>query len=288
MTAISRKWPQRFPLRVLLGFIQMTVQKTRKWNMRKNWYQYMLGCAVVLCLAAFAGCTQAGKSLQGFSATSYVSSVRPALSIQAVNMPLKVRAQGFGTLYRPSMTGVSVSVYSAVYATSPKEPVAIVTHAKLPTHKRWIWSTVYPRPASVHEATEQVGPLAMTAFTYLVPCITDPFAGVAGEETAEGQQSYWIARHFAAPANFRYDKISLEYREPAPKEMTSLSSGIPYGMTEWLAGFEERARKAFAITEPQGSASDLAGADMGSVRWRYMNDAWLGDVMERYDRDRRF
>ena len=256
--------------------------------MRKNWYQCMLGCAVVLCLAAFAGCTHAGKSLQGFSGNGYVSVVRPALSIQAVNMPLKVCAQGSGTLYRPSMTGVPVPVYCAVYATSPKEPVAIVTHAKLPTHKRWIWSTVYPRPASVHEATEQVGPLTMTAFTYLVPCSTDPFAGLAGEETAEGQQSYWIARHFASPANFRYDKISLEYREPAPKEMTTLSSGIPYGLTDWLAGFEERARKAFAITQPQDSATDLAGAGMASVRWRYMSDPWLGDVMEHYDRDRRF
>ncbi len=245
---------------------------------------------IALCLALFAGCNHAGSALQGFSGTSYVSSVRPALSIEAVNMPLKVRAQGMGTLYRPSMTGVSVPVYCAVYASSPKEPMAIVMHAKLPTHKRWIWSTVYPRPASVHEATEQIGSLQMTAFTYLVPCANDPFGGLAGEEVAEGQKSYWIARHFAAPVNFRYDKISLEYREPAPKEMTSLASGlsagIPYGMTDWLDKFEERARKAFSVTEPQ--ATSLEGADMASVRWRYMSDPWLGDVMERYDRDRRF
>ncbi len=259
--------------------------------MRIGKNQCMLGCAMALCLAMFSGCTHTGSALQGFSGTSYVSSVRPALSIEAVNMPLKVRAQGMGTLYRPSMTGVSVPVYCAVYAKSPQDPMAIVTHAKLPTHKRWIWSTVYPRPASVHEATEQIGSLQMTAFTYLVPCATDPFGGLAGEEAAEGQKSYWIARHFAAPANFRYDKISLEYREPAPKEMASLpsglSSGIPYGMTEWLAGFEERARKAFSVTQPQ-ETSGLAGADMSSVRWRFMSDPWLGDVMEHYDRDRRF
>ncbi len=255
--------------------------------MRKGKYQCMLGCAMALSLALFSGCSHGGCALQGFSGDAYVSSVRPALSIQAVNLPLKVRAQGMGTLYRPSMTGLSLPVYCAVYAKSPQDPMAIVTHAKLPTHKRWIWSTVYPRPASVHEAAEQIGSLQMTAFTYLVPCANDPFAGLAGEEAAEGQQSYWVARHFAAPANYRYDKISLEYREPAPKELTSLASGIPYGMTDWLAQFEERARKAFSIAGPQGTSA-LAGADMASVRWRYMSDPWLGDVMERSDRTFRF
>lgn len=68
---------------------------------------------------------------------------------------------------------------------------------------------------------------------------------------------------------------------------SGLSSGIPYGMTEWLAGFEERARKAFSVTGPK-ETSGLEGADMSSVRWRYMSDPWLGDVMEHYDRDRRF
>ena len=246
-----------------------------------------------LCLVfLMCGCHHGGAE-QGISGQNYVSRVRPAISIRAASLPLHSFARGTGTLYRPQMTGIPVKVQTAVYASGSDGPVAIAAHARLPEHKRWIWSTVYPRTGAIHEAEVTMGGMNMTAFTYLVPCRTDPFAGVVGEaveggagKDGEAQPGFWVARHFAAPMNFRQDKISLEYREKAPAELTALSP-IPYGMTDWLKGFEERAAKAFSVAAPE-NAADLQQCSMGSVRWHYMSDAWLGDAMENFERDWRF
>ena len=60
--------------------------------------------------------------------------------------------------------------------------------------------------------------------------------------------------------------------------MTALSP-LPFGQEGFVKGFEERARKAFAVMAPAPQAPVQPRA-AGSVRWQFMDDRFLGDVME--------
>lgn len=229
---------------------------------------------------AFLICGCNAVQQRGMAGNAYVSTSRPAICVDVRDMPLKTAGRGTGTLYKPALTGaLTLDVRTAVYASTPEKPMAVITHAELPS-PRWIWSTVYPRVGGIHEGTEILDGQAFAAFTYLVPCRNDPFAGLAGEEPAEGQQTYWLARYFAARLNFNNDKLILEYREPAPAEFGQSLSTIPYGMTDALAAFEDRARKAFTLTSPDVEAGSVVVGYPTGVRFSQMSDPYLGDVLE--------
>ncbi|MDO5536409.1 MAG: DUF4851 domain-containing protein [Desulfovibrionaceae bacterium] len=237
------------------------------------------GLFLILGLALLVSGCVAGQQ-RGMAGSIYVSTSRPALAVSAPALALKTAGRGTGTLYKPNMGGgVNVTVRTAVYASAPNAPMALVTHAELPS-ENWIWTTIYPRVGGINLRPEVIGGQGFTAFTYLVPCRNDPFGGLAGETPEEGQQAYWLARYFAARVNFNQDKIILEYREPAPAGLVSLET-IPYGMTEDLAAFEERARKAFETTDPEALRDQVRDGYPDGVRWHYMSDLYLGDVLLR-------
>ncbi len=230
---------------------------------------------------ALAGCTAAQQ--RGMDGAVYVSTSRPAVSIAVRDIPLATAGRGTGLLYDPSRAApVNLTVRTAVYARGADKPVAAATHAELPS-PRWTWVTIHPRVGATHHGPEIIGGQGFTAFTYLVPRANDPFAGIAGEptddESVRERPAWWLARYFAANTNFNNDKIILEYREPAPEGLTSLGT-IPYGMSEAIAAFEQRAREAFVLGAPAEGVRAQDGYPTG-VRWRYMSDLYLGDVLER-------
>lgn len=239
----------------------------------------LLSAAFALTLL-LGGC-QAGFQQRGLDAQgAYVSTSRPAIQVAVPGLPWKAGGFSSGRLYDANMAGgLVLDVRSHVYAAGPQGPEASVTHAELPAG--WIWTTVHPRPGAVNEGMEVFGGKGWTAFTYLVPRRTDPFAGTAGEPVDAGEDGapcYWLARYCALVCNYRLTKIILEYREPAPEGMTGLSP-LPFGQEGFVKGFEERARKAFQVMAPAPAAPVQQGG-MGGIRWQFMDDRFLGDVME--------
>lgn len=241
---------------------------------------------LVLVLGLLVGCQSAQQ--RGMAGSTYVSTSRPAVTMTARDIPLVTAGRGSGQLFRPNMTGVRVYVRTAVYASAPDKPMAVVAHAELP-NDWWIWTTVLPRVGAIHESTEVIDGVAFTAFTYLVPRKNDPFGGLAGESTQTPEDAkdlpeqqvdaHWIARYFAARTNFNRDKLILEYREPAPAGLRDLSS-LPYGTTDAIAAFEKRAREAFSLGVPSDDLGPVVDGYPRGVRWQYMSDSFLGDVMQ--------
>ena len=113
------------------------------------------GCCVVLVLSVFSGCTAALQ--RGMSGAAYVSTARPAVSLQAARLPLLVAGEGRATLLGDSMpAGAQVRVWLAVYGdTSAESPLAIAAHAEV--QNGWYWDGIMRRPFSVNEGVEFVG-----------------------------------------------------------------------------------------------------------------------------------
>ncbi len=239
----------------------------------------------ILCLLlALTLCACSSAQQRGLSGNAYVSTSRPAIQISAKDMPVVTAGRGTGLLYDPSMVGpLSVRIQSVLYASGADRPMAAITHAEL-SNERWIWSTIHPRLGAINEGVEVLGGQAFTAFTYLIPIATDPYGGAAGEEPEEGARYYWLARYFAARVNFNRGKIILEYREPVPAGFGGSLANIPFGMIETVRAFEQRAREAFELSAPGGAGEVRNGYPEG-VRWNYMRDLYLGDVMENDIRD---
>lgn len=78
--------------------------------------------------------------------------------------------------------------------------------------------------------------------------------------------------------DFRLGKIILEYREPAPQGMVSLS-GNPVGQSGFVSQFEKRAEKAFSLGTP-GSVGQITNSRPADIRWAFMRDEFLGDCTE--------
>lgn len=246
--------------------------------------------SLALCLMLLGACTSAQQ--RGVAGNAYVSTTRPAIAVHVKDLPPITSGRGTGTLYRPNAMGaLNVTVRTAAFGN--EKALALVTHAELP-NPSWIWTTVYARPGGSKVVTEVINGASFAAFTYLVPMDNDPYAGLVGdpveapEETGASKRTalqerefhphYWLARYFALRANFNQDKIILEYREPAPKEWADMTS-VPYGMADELAAFEKRAREAFSLGAPADVSLPIEGGYPTGVRWKFMTDPYLGDVM---------
>ena len=102
------------------------------------------------------------------------------------------------------------------------------------------------RPFSVDEGVEVFDGVGYQACTYIVDNGHDPFGALVADKTTTGQPVRWLARGFAARYNFNDDKIIMEYREPLPAGIESLSA-LPLGAADTLRAFEQRARETFSV-----------------------------------------
>ncbi|MBD5538769.1 MAG: DUF4851 domain-containing protein, partial [Desulfovibrio sp.] len=233
--------------------------------------------AVVL-VAALIGCR--GALQRGILGSAYVSTARPDIAIEAVDMPLLTGGRGSASLIWSDMLGgLPIQMWLAVYGQGGLSPLAIVAQAAVP--QGWYWDSIWPHIQSVDVGVEVFGGVAYQACTYIVDPSRDPFSGLVTTVQPDGSPQLWLARYFAARFNFNDDKIIMEYREPLPEGVVSLSA-LPYGQADLLAGFAQRARDAFAVrTAPQSLAGLQTGYIQG-ILWQYMGQNFLGSA-SKYD-----
>lgn len=223
-------------------------------------------------LAVACGCT--GALQRGMLGTRYVSTARPNISLEARNMPLLTAGQGMPSLLWTDMLGgLPIQVWLAVYGTGGLAPMAIVAQAQTP--QGWYWDGIMRRPFSVDEAVEVFDGVGYQACTFIVDPANDPFGALVTAVRPDGQPQRWMVRAFAARYNFNDDKIIMEYREPLPDGVETLTA-LPLGQADLLAGFEQRARDAFVVS---AAPADLAGLKTGyaqGVQWQFMGQSFLG------------
>lgn len=226
-----------------------------------------------ICLS---GC--AGVQKRGMLGEAYVSSTRPAICVQVKGMPLLAYGAGMPNITWTSVLGgLPIDTWVAVYGSGGLAPMAIVAQAEVPNG--WYWDSDMKKPFSVDAGVEVFDNVAYQACTYIVSSSNDPFGRLATGGKPEGDPQMWLVRNFAARFNFNSDKIILQYREPLPEGVSSLSQ-MPYGHSELLANFEKRAREAFVVGPPPQNLSNVKDSYSSAIQWQYMGQNFLGTASQ--------
>lgn len=221
---------------------------------------------------ALWSCT--GMLQRGMLGDVYISTARPSISISVKNMPLMLSGRGVCNLdWSGMLGGLPIQVWLAIYGEGGLAPMAIVAQAQTPDG--WYWDSIMRRPFSVDDSAIAFNGVTYQGCTFIVDPANDPFGSLVTGKQPDGQTQLWVVRAYAARYNFDDDKIILEYREPLPPGITSLTE-IPYGQSDFLIKFNERARNAFEVANgpanPQGVQQGYANA----VQWQYMGQQFLG------------
>ncbi|MDY3809024.1 DUF4851 domain-containing protein [Desulfovibrio porci] len=236
----------------------------------------LFGIAALMLM--MVGCSAAQQ--RGMVGSAYVSTARPAIAVEAKNMPLLTAGRGSANLTRSSMAGgLPIRVWLAVYGAGDISPMAVVAQAEVP--QGWYWDGIMRRPFSVDDGVEVFDGVGYQACTYIVDSSRDPFGALVAGKTPEGRPVRWLARGFAARYNFNDDKIIMEYREPLPAGIESLSA-LPLGAADTLKDFEQRARETFSVGPVPADLSPLRQGYAQGVQWQYMDESFLGTVSQ-YD-----
>lgn len=238
-----------------------------------------LALILAVCLvAAVTGCR--GALQRGMLGPVYVSTARPDIAIEARNMPVMTAGRGMTNLIWSDMLGgLPIQMWMAVYGEGGLAPLAIVAQAAVP--QGWYWDGIMRHPQSVDEAVESFGGVGYQACTFIVDPARDPFSGLVTTVHPDGSPQRWLARSFAARFNFNDDKIIMEYREPLPEGVDSLTA-LPFGQAELLSGFEQRARDAFAVGVAPRNLEGVSTGFIQGIQWQYMGQNFLGTA-SRYD-----
>lgn len=229
-----------------------------------------------LCLFALAlwGCAQALQ--RGMLGNAYISTARPAISLQVKDQPLMAAGEATCNLdWTGMLGGLPIQTWTAVYGEGGLAPLALVMQAQTPSG--WYWDGITPRVFSVDQGTAAFGGVTYDAWTYIVDPARDPFGGFITGVQPDGQPQLWIGRMFSARYNFNFDKIILEYREPLPAGITNLTS-LPMGHDSLLREFARRAQAAFVVGPPPQDTAGVRKSYMEGVRWEYMGQNFLGSV----------
>lgn len=244
--------------------------------------------AIILCLVIMlAGCV-AGQQ-RGLVGDAYVSSSQPAFSVKARDLPLLGSAAGVSRLTGSGVIGgLLVDSWVTAYGKGDgASPLAIVAHGEVPLG--WYWDGIMRHPFSINEGVETLGGVSFQACTYVASEQRDAFLPVQDPEgariLAQGgtPPRRWLVRMFAGRFDFNEDKIVLEYREPLPGDITSLTA-LPLGRADHVKAFEQRAREAFMVeTATVPSTGIVKTQNLDALQWRYMNEAFWGTVSA-YDR----
>lgn len=228
--------------------------------------------------AGLWGCR--GALQRGMMGDTYISTARPKISITVKDMPLMISGSGIANLeWTGMMGGLPVNMWIAVYGQGGLAPLAIVAQAQTP--QNWYWDGILSQPFSVDQTTETFNGVNYQACTFIINPATDPFGDLVTGITPEGEPQQWIVRYYAARYNFNNDKIILEYREPLPQAITSLT-GMPLGYANYLVEFAQRARESFIVANLPADINNVVEQGIQGVRWQYMNQRFLGTA-SRYE-----
>lgn len=238
-------------------------------------FLFLLTLANLISLSA---CVPVGQH-RGMSGSTYVSTSRPAFSLKAADLPFLVAADGNVSLWESGMAETGIRAWVNIWGVDTG-PFVIAAHAELP--ECWYWDGNMSRPFSINEGKEVIGNWEWQAFTYIDDNQRSPFSLLAQSSSTKSgkrnvvEETGWLVRAFVSRHNFDRDKIILEYREKLPAEIQSLAY-IPYGQTEYVKAFEERARKAFVISVVPQLEHQIVRAGMSDkVQWRYLDGRFLG------------
>ena len=234
----------------------------------------MLFCVFLCLLAVMAGCT--GAQQRGMQGNAYVSTARPAISMQALNMPLITGGEGIGKLDGAGVLGgLSINMWLAVYGKAePQSPLAIVAMAEVP--RGWYWDSDGQRPFSVDKGVEVFNNIGYAACTYIVDSKKDPFAPIVGVND-ESKPMRWLVRGYAARYNFNDTKAVMEYREPLPENLAGQDT-LTESMTDQLKAFEQRASAVFAVAAVPQNTAGIARGYAKNIYWQYLDQRFWGTV----------
>lgn len=234
---------------------------------------------LLVSILSFSSCVSSGL-YRGISGSAYISTSRPALSIEVTDLPLLTGAEGSVSLWESGMVGERTRVWLGIWG-NHSGPLALVSHAELP--EGWYWDGVMSHPFSVNEGMEIIANREWQAFTYIDKSRRSPFAliGVTDSDKSDSYKKMddaWLVRAFTSRYNFDQDKIILEYREKLPAEIESLTS-MPYGYSDYVKLFEERARTIFVMKDIAQSHPQIVRSGMSDkVQWRYLDGRFLGSA----------
>lgn len=240
----------------------------------------LLTSCLALVLFVLAGCTAAQQ--RGMQGDTYVSTSRPAFSAKARDLPLLAAGFGQASLMEAGVIGgLNLDAWIAVYGKSDgKGPLAIVAQGEL--DQPWFWSSALNRPFAIHEGADMLNGLGVETCTYMVSekrdaflPLMEPQASAVGEG-GEKPARRWISRVFACRTNFNQGKIILEYREPLPEAIQSLTS-IPYGYSDFIPAFEDRASKAFEVSL-SARPGEIRSGYLSGINWQYLDEKFWGTV----------
>lgn len=243
--------------------------------------KFLTSCLALL-LFVLAGCTAAQQ--RGMSGDTYVSTSRPAFSATAKNLPLLAAGFGRASLMEAGVIGgLNVNAWIAVYGKSDGQgPLAIIAQGEL--DEPWYWNSALYHPFAIHEGADVINGLGVETCTYMVSKtrdaflpLMDPKAAASVREDEDKPSRRWIARVFACRTNFNRGKIIFEYREPLPEAIQSLTS-IPYGMSDVIPAFEERARQAFEVNLAPKKPEEIRHAYLTGINWQYLDEKFWGTV----------
>ncbi len=230
--------------------------------------------AALVVLLSLAGCM--GALQRGMDGNAYISTARPAIMLEAKNMPLMAAGQGICNLMWTDMLGgLPIQVWLGIYGEGGLAPMAIVAQAQTP--EGWHWDGILRRPFSVDEGVEVFNGVGYQACTFIINPAHDPFGALVTATLPDGQPQMWVVRAYAARFNFNDDKIIMEYREPLPAAIQSLTA-MPLGYGDFLQKFEQRARDSFAVAHPPKNPQNLNTGYIRGVEWQYMGQQFLGSA----------
>lgn len=229
-----------------------------------------------------SGCTASQQ--RGVTDNAYLSSTRPALKASVNGMTVAAYRAGSGRLANVSILGgMKVDTWAAYFVDTQKGTAAAIVQAELPD--AWQWTTVYPPAQALDVRTRMVEGRTWTSWTSPVVASKDPFMGLAGESLGGNETVFWMQRTMACIHAETQSKIILLYREPLSKELRDMNL-FPDMDAKDLLAFRERAQAAFVLEAPDTASLSAASGRTGvgqadGIRWRFVDDALLGPVMER-------
>ena len=223
-------------------------------------------------LVMLSGCLPGEQ--RGVSGQNYVSSTRPRIEISAKSFQLVGSTYRIIKLEGMGMVGGVPLETNLTYYTEPKAKL-LVAHAHVPPG--WQWDANPWQTFSVDRTEESLGGIGFHAQTFL----TIPYknALASDEESAAAKEQKiddrWVVRNFSRRFNNNRSKIIIEYREKLPQGVDKLTA-LPYGSTDFLPAFAERARKAFTVNKDMVPDTELHHVPLEGVRIRYLGEHFFG------------
>lgn len=224
---------------------------------------------VLVLLFAFLTACQAGGMQRGLSQKSYLSTTRPAIQLEAKNLPLigserrtvKLPNAGF-------LGGLPLDAWITVYG-SQDSAMAIVAHVDLPPG--WFWDANMEHPFAVDTTWLPVGDFSFFAQTFMEIPGKNPFVDQSQNEAKKA----WLVRSYSARVANDRSKLILEYREPAPEGVTTVQA-FPYGQADLLKDFAKRADQTFSAQRPHILPASLAFQAIPHLHTQYISEHFLG------------